>query len=343
MSLKIDILCSDGSPIGICPDCLWGDDFRVGVGGSEYALLTMCELWSEKGYTIRLYNTPHKYKNEKFEQFPKDSFNPLDERDVLITFRTPNPASIIANGMKVWWSCDQYTSENFKEFAPYMDKIVCISSYHSDYFQNHYDIKNTIPIDLAIRLQDFAEYTPIPNRLIFTSVPDRGLHHLIRLYPKIKNQIPDLSLVITSDYRLWGSAALNERHRSGWSMQPDVLFLGAINRQKYINELLRADFLLYPCIYEELFCIAVAEAECCGIYPFTTNRGALRTTTLGIISEVDADDSRNDWVFIDKTIELLSHRSELESKKAEIIRKSRERFSPVTILKQWDEKVFNGT
>jgi len=340
--LKIDILCTDGSPIGVCPNCLWGDNFRIGVGGAEYALLTMCELWARRGYTVRLYNSPHSAASSLFAQFPVSSFDPLEKRDVVIIFRTPNPVGVVANGLKVWWSCDQYTSVSFNDFSNFVDQIVCISPYHQEYFCLNYGIKNAVVIDLAVRLSDLLPSNPIPGRLIFTSVPDRGLQNLLRIYPQIKEQFPEVSLVITSDYRLWGATAFNERHRASWAGIKDVQYLGAVGRQRYLEELAKADIFLYPCIYDELFCISAAEAQCAGVYPVTTDIGALKTTVMGDVLATDASVSFNDGIFVERTAKLLSDRTLLERRRAEVVRRTRERFSPETILKQWD-KVFNGT
>jgi len=50
--MKIDILVSDGSPVGITSKTLWGDAQRIGLGGSEYALVTMCEEWTKAGHEV---------------------------------------------------------------------------------------------------------------------------------------------------------------------------------------------------------------------------------------------------------------------------------------------------
>ncbi|MCK4814144.1 hypothetical protein KA005_00115, partial [bacterium] len=200
---------------------LWGSGRRgIGVGGSEYALLTLCEGWHNAGHRVRLYNDPLDPRGSPFGQFPIEEFDHQDKgRDVIITFRTPNEKAIVSTGLKVWLSCDQYTIEDYAKFAPTMDKIVCISDFHKDYFARFYNIQDAIAIDLPVRTQDFADMNvkKIPNRLIFTSVPDRGLGYLRDSWMAIKTAIPDASLVITADYRLWGlHEPRNERFRAHW-------------------------------------------------------------------------------------------------------------------------------
>lgn len=339
--MKIDVLCSDGSPLGVCETTIEGDGLRVGVGGSELALLTMCRIWHDVGYTVTLYNSPWKPDGSVFEQRPVTSFSPNDSRDFLIVFRSPNPRAIPAKGKKIWWSCDQYTTGDYRNFASYVDKIVCISPFHAQYFANTYGISNTIVIDLPVRLEEFSD-TPdrIKNRLIFSSVPDRGLQNLWRIYPRIKSYIPDLSLVITSDYRLWGASELNQVHKNRWIVRDDVDFLGAVPRKRYIQELLRSDLMVYPCVYDELFCYSVAEAQVAGVPCITSARGALATTNLGHLFYVNCDDSHNDSVLIDRAIRILSDRVESDISRKIIMEIAKERFSPEKIKHHWDKHVF---
>src|SRR3990167_8366926 len=118
--------------------------------------------------------------------------------------------------------------------------------------------------------------------MIFCSVPNRGLSTLAMAYPRIKKEIPDASLVITSDYRLWGIPnAANEQYIRSFMGIDGVRFLGAIPRMEMVSEQLKADVQAYPCNYEELFCYSVAECQVAGAYPITSNIGALGTTNMG--------------------------------------------------------------
>ena len=345
--MNIDILCNDGSPLGVSLSDLWGIGRRgIGVGGAEYALLTLCEGWHNAGHRVRLYNNPLDPRGSPFGQFPIMDFNHQDKsRDVVITFRSPNEKSIVSTGLKVWWSCDQYTIGDYAKFAPTMDKIVCISNLHKDYFRRVYDIQNAIAIDLPVRTHDFEdmEVEKIPKRLIFTSVPDRGLKHLRDSWMGIKTAIPDASLVITSDYRLWGlHDPRNEKFRAHWIGVDDVIFLGAVPRNMLITEQLKADIYAYPNIYEELFCVSCAEAQASGAYPITSGIGALATTNMGTIIPGNPQDGRSAFLkyFKKEIIELLDNPEVLKLKQEEVKKKAIERFNVDNILRQWDEKIF---
>lgn len=338
--MKIDILCTDGSPLGVTLKDIYGNGNRgIGVGGSEYALITMCEAWHNAGHEVVLYNNPLGKNGSPFEQRGISLFDPNENRDVLITFRTPNPKAVIAKGLKVWWSCDQYTSSDFRPFAPYMDKIVVISDFHKQYFASTYDIRHGIVIDLPVRFDDIdCDIPKVEKKCIFTSIPDRGLEDLFRCWSNtISVKVPEATLVITSDYRLWGVDERNAQHRVQWMYEPSVRFLGAIKREQLIQEQLSSQLLVYPSTYDELFCVSVAEAQACGVYPVTTETGALATTNMGKI--VPRSSVNFHATFSHTVVELLNN-PELPKLQAEVKQKAIERFSIQRILSEWENKIF---
>lgn len=349
MTLKLDVLCNDGSPLGVSSKSIWGDGWIVGVGGSEISLLTLCEEWTKRGDTVILYNNPREQHASPFEQRRIDQFDPNGKRDILINFRSPNPrTALVHNCLKVWFSTDQQSVGDYRSFSSHVDKIVCISPRHARYFKERYDIEDTTVIDLPVRMGDYDKIRSkeviekVPNRIIFTSVPARGLDNLWRTYPLIQKEVPDVSLVITSDYRLWGSGAGNEQFRVKWMPRTGVEFLGAIPRQQLLYEQLKSQITLYPCNYDELFCIAIAESQYAASYPITSGMGALATTNMGKIIEVNPDDPRNDSLFAQATVDLLRTPKLLTDLQQEVYLKAKERFSPEKILKEWDEHIFNS-
>ena len=343
--MKLSILANDGSPLGVTLKDVYGEGQRgIGIGGAELALLTMCEEWANAGHEVILFNNPLGKEFDGFEQRNIGDFVADDKVDVLIIFRSPNPKAVKSKALKVWWSCDQYTTGSFRDFAPLVDKIVTISPFHTKYFETTYRITNAIDIDLPVRVKDFdkVEVEKIPNRLIFTSVPDRGLQFLHPMWAEIKLNFPDASLVITSDYRLWGcKSPMNEKHRMSWLRSADVMFRGAIKRMEMVEEVLKAQLLVYPSIYEELFCIAVSEAQYAGAYPITSTTGALETTNMGTMIAGNADDALFRKRFMDELIFLLSNPGELENRQTYLKNLAWNRFHPDKILEQWNKKVFD--
>ena len=98
--MKIDVLCTDGSPLGVSYKTIWGDKWQIGVGGAELALLTLCEMWTQAGHIVTLYNDPRELNASPFEQRNTSDFIPNENRDILIVFRSPNQKAIVAKGLK---------------------------------------------------------------------------------------------------------------------------------------------------------------------------------------------------------------------------------------------------
>lgn len=333
--MKIDILCSDGSQLKVTLDTLMGNDpAQPGVGGAEHSLLTMCEAWSKAGHEVCLYNNPDIPNGSPFEQRKVIDFDSQDARDVLIVFRSPNFRAYNAKGLKVWWSCDSHTVGNYTEFSKMVDKIVTISPHHSDFFKQHYGIMNTIDIDLPVRTWEYDQtIEKVSYRCIFTSVPDRGLAEMMMCWPHIVRQVPEATLVVTSDYRLWGcGVARNEHHLQSFIGNTSARMFGAVKRPQLVEEELKAELFVYPCSFDEQFCISASEAQVAGAYPITSNFGALLTTNMGTV--INGSPKTSEWrdKFIQVVVETLKDRQELKRKQNEIQVKALNRFNIERIL-----------
>lgn len=344
--MKIDVLCRDGSPLGVVEADINGEiNGRLGVGGAELALLTMCAAWKFNGHAVRLYNNPRIANMSTFEQLPLSAFDPQAERDVLIVFRSPNPAAVGAKGLRVWWSCDQMTIDDYSAFAPQVDRIVTISNYHSKYFLDHYGIKNTVAIDLPVRTFEYKQ--PIekkPKQCIFTSIPDRGVRELHTAWSQIVQQVPDANLVITSDWRLWTTWATEDMvrpYKLSFAHLPNVVYRGAVKRPELVKLQLESALLTYPCIYEEMFCITVAEAQVAGVVPITSCYGALQTTNMGIVLSGNPKDS--DWIsrFVQIVVDKLNAPEKVKEQQDHLRTIAMKRFSLETVLDRWYTEVFN--
>ena len=340
---KIHILCNDGSPLGVTEKTMRGEDGRLGVGGAELALLTMAGAWQYYGNDVTLYNDPNDPLASSFRQLAVSDFNPSDERDILIVFRSPNRRIAGAKGKKIWWSCDSYTVDDFNEFRGWVDKVVCISPYHAKYFKHNHNIHDGIPIDLPVRTWEYRDPRPkIPKRCIFTSIPDRGVMELHAAWPRIHAEVPEATLVITSDWRLWADWQTEEPIRQfklRYARHPNVTYLGAVKRSDLVRVQMEADVHLYPCIFEEMFCISVAESQVAGTFPVTSDWGALQTTNMGRVLHGNPQDPNWQDIFVRNAVELLTD-PKLQDKQEWVRECAKKRFSVENIINQWEEKAF---
>ncbi len=348
--MRIDLICNDGSPLGVIPEDIYGR----GVGGAELAMLSLMETFAARGHEVRVFNDPRDPGEHKgVMMLSRKAWENRLPRDVLIIFRSPNPLVRFEDVLRdrvVWWSTDQYTVGQFKSLAEKVNKCVTISGFHANYFINTYGIpKEKIAIlDLGVRLADYQSGTwpdKIRNRLIFTTVPDRGLQVLHAAWPLIRREVEDATLVITSDYRLWGLTTPNNHyHRLAWAGAEGVQFLGRIPRMALVKEQMQAEVLAYPSTYDELFCLAVAEAAVAGALPVTSTRGALpETNDHGILMAGEPTDPRYVSSFVSRIVSLLTdERSYLAERALRMSVAARQRFDWNRIAKRWEHLFEHG-
>lgn len=346
--MKVDLLCNDGSPIGVTPQLIWGR----GVGGAELAMMTLMEVLAARGYEVEVFNDPVRAGDYNGVQYsPLGSFEVRRPRDILIVFRSPNVRynPRYRSGFKAfWWTTDQVTVGDFRALGASVDYVVTISQYHTDYHKRVYAIPadKLGHIDLGVRLKDYEEEVEkVKNRMIYCSIPDRGLAVLLQCWPKIKEVVEDASLVITSDYTLWGAPSpANNQYRLSWARQNDVQFLGAIPRKQLIEQQLMAEVQSYPCTYEELFCISAAECQVAGAVPVTSGAGALATTNqFGMIVPGNPVTAGFVEQFSERVAALLTHeRSYLEQTRRTMQAGASERFSWSAIADRWEQLFEEG-
>lgn len=343
----IDLLCNDGSPIGVIPDDIEGR----GVGGAELAMMTLMEVFAGRGHKVRVFNDPKRpgeYNGVHY--LPLRAYEDRIPRHALIVFRSPNEryhrGQMPPEVAKIWWSTDQFTVGNFAQFAEQVDFCVTISPFHSEYHRTRYriDPKKIGHIDLGVRTWEYeGKVDKVPGRLIFCSIPDRGLPILHAAWPLIKRDAPHASLTITSDYTLWGASPNNQQHRLQWAGAESVHFRGKVPRSELVTLQHQAEIMAYPSLYEELFCISAAECQVAGALPVTSQTGALISTNeFGVI--VNGNPKTPSWVenFSSRIAALLTAEHDyLEQRQTSMIRNARMRFDWQSIADRWEE-LFEG-
>lgn len=340
---KLHVIANDGSPLGVTSKSIWGLDGRFGVGGAELAILTLCEGWQERGYDVTFYNNPSEGGASPFKQKTLDEFDPLENRDYLILFRSPNERVNEAKGKRIWFSTDQFTIGDFKQFHRRVDRTVVISPFHAKHFRDMYGIEDAVVIDLPVRNDYKLEIGKVSKKCIYTSVPDRGAMPLNAAWALIVREVPDASLVLTSDWRLWNpdiDQSVLTPYRLPYAMLPNVSYIGAVKRDELIRHQLEADILLYPCTYDELFCITAAEAQVAGAIPITSQYGALSTTNeFGV--QIPGNPTSPEFIvsFVGAAVLYLQDPN-LHEKQIDMKKKAEERFSLDRILQQWEDEVF---
>lgn len=315
-----------------------------GTGGAEASLILWSREMAALGHRVEIYNKPEKHGEQNgVHYFRIGEYRHSDYADVVIVFR--NPISYIPQinaAVKIFWSCDQYTIGNFnRNVFPYYDKVICISQFHKDYFLETYSKASNEQIeviDLGVNLSDYRQpVEKMPGKLLFCSVPHRGLLRLIPIFKKVKARVPMAQLYITSDYTLWGVE--NPDNSSFYDMTYDVRgikMLGKVSRKELVHHQNTSEIMVYPSEYDENFCVSAAECMAAGALPIVFPRAALKTTVGDDGILVDDDKEMEE-----KIVHLLSNSKELEELQEKTRMSARRRFDWEKLAKHWEQLLYS--
>lgn len=322
-----------------------------GVGGAETSLILLTRELAKMGHLVDVYNHPEKIGEQNgVNYFHLGQFNYTDYADCVIIFRNPIPnISKINSPFKIFWSCDQYTSGDYtKDIFPYVDKIICISPYHMNYFKKRYFFshKKLMYFDLGVNMPDYQQGLPkIENQLLFCSVPERGLSNLAKYFPLIKKQFPNVTLRITSDYRLWGAEPLNEKFKEMFSAIGNVFYHGKVPRKELIEIQKTSEIMVYPGDYDENFCVAAVECMAAGTVPIVSDIGALKTTVGqgGIVIDGTPRDGDYEKKFVENVCNLLTDRVKLKQYATVAQKVTQDKYDWRLLARDWHTLIYESS
>lgn len=261
----------------------WNDrDLETrGVGGSQLSLIQITRELAKR-HDVTVFNSTTRegiFNRVRYRHYETLGFD--EEWDVFISFRCAVPSPAIKSKCKLHWSIDPGDNSVEKDME-YIDKIITISPFHSKLMKNIFHIDPGLIYEARLGILSDEYKTPmekIKNKLIFCSAPERGLQHVPVIFRLVQEKIPDVSLVITMDYSLWGFDPGIDEYRKLFDGLEGVSYLGKISRKQLIKEQKSSMLHIYPCDGPyEMFCLASMECQAAGTPTIATNQGALSTT-----------------------------------------------------------------
>lgn len=142
----------------------------------------------------------------------------------------------------------------------------------------------------------YAEWIlPVPGRVIYASSPDRGLHWLLKAWPKIAAAVPHAHLKIFYELQRWvndlvdappinrdievlSTRARYIRESLRRLKDHRIELVGSVSRNAIARQFMEAEVLAYPCDtinYTEGFSVTLMEACASRTVPVTTDIDAL--------------------------------------------------------------------
>jgi len=282
----------------------------IGVGGTEAMVVVLSEALAARGVNVAV--ATHIDREEcNGVHYQSIAAARSSEADVTVLVKRWSDAAANARRVRVFLATDVHVPdpEMIAQCLKWCTTSFALSPFMRETLQAVVRAPAMGILPPPIALEDYSsladERHPV---LLYCSVPDRGLYYLKDLLPAIRRRVGNATLVITSDFTLWGRAAAKDAFLRFFERQRGVEYLGHVDRPRLVAEQRRARVLAYPCRFEEGFCIAAAECMAAGAVPVTTNAFAL-TTTVGDAG-ILIDGRPRSWFyrrrFVDAVTALLS-------------------------------------
>lgn len=194
--------------------------------------------------------------------------------------------------IKVLWSQHSYDQPVYLNFDfSICDLIICPSRWLKEQFIHYHHIPEdklkVIPTGVS---KQFTYSNQKSKTFIYTSIPYKGLEVLAQIIP----HIPEATFKIFSAMNLYDieeEDSYIELYEYLKSL-PNVIYSPAVDQQELIHHLQDAAFFIHPNIWEETFCVSLAEAMACGCYPILSDIGALPEVSNEIASIVPMEGIR---------------------------------------------------
>ena len=306
------------------------------------------------------------------------------EYDFFISFRDL-PAFLfpVKAKKRIWWGHDDFSNvwnytdwraplgKAFLKFAGFLTNIFCDSLFVvsnwlgkicTDYLgikqDKVYVTKNGIHLPYFTPSQSppyqggeapSASEGQRGYRLVYTSVPARGLDILLEIFPKIKEKVPQATLHV---YCGWDLGMLKEEDKKlaqslyDRTNQPGVVREGTKKHSELAKDLMISSMMLYPShpvpragFFAETSCIAALEAQAAGCPVVAAKRGALPESIVdgktGILIEGDPYSAAFKESFVNETVKLLKDPERLSAMRISAGQFIRDNYTWEIIAKEW--------
>ena len=262
-----------------------------GIGGSEEAVINLSKQWAALGYEVTVFcwcDDEHgEYDGVTWKNYWE--FNNQDHFNVLIGWRAPEFADSVQNYKKLFIDLHDVPQPQVftKERLEKIDKIFVKSQYQREFLPDIPDDKFVV-VGNGIDPGHFqGDVKRNPHKAFYASSFDRGIEHLLAMWPSIREQVPKAELHLFYGWELFVKFHGNNPERMAWKTrmeelikQDGIVYRGRIGHKELAKEMMSSGVWLYPTHFEEIHCITALKAQAAGAMPVVTDYAALKETVI---------------------------------------------------------------
>lgn len=182
------------------------------------------------------------------------------------------------------------------------------------------------------------------HRLIWQSSYDRGLQHLLKIWPEVLKEVPDATLELFYGWETFDKYYHDNAERMAWKKQmvdmmgqQGITHHGRVGQKELREYHKNVGIFAYPTHFQETFCIGVVESQLAGVVPVTMNLAALQETVGSGIKVVgDIYDPKVRQIYLQALLTYMKDEKlwQEESEKAKAFAKQ---YAWTNIAKKWTE------
>ncbi len=271
--------------------------FERSLGGSESAVVFMARELARRGHRVRVFcacERPGEYDGVTYRDlsdFP--AFVESESCDVFVCCRHPRGLTApVRSKINVIWNHDIIVEPAAQQLMSLMfkvDRLFVLSEFHKQQFQRRLSVsedryvvtRNGVDLDLIDEASRGVQRDP--NRLLYTSRPERGLDVLLTTWPELKRRRPELKLAVTYYENPSADAQMAEylgTLKRTAEQLPDITLLGALSKRELYREIASSALVVYPATFPEVSCISALEAAACGTPMIASRYAALKESVV---------------------------------------------------------------
>lgn len=183
------------------------------------------------------------------------------------------------------------------------------------------------------------------KKIINTSSADRGLEHLLEMWPNIHKAVPDAELEWFYGWELFDKFYSNNPASMAWKAkmlellsQPGIVKHGKLSQPEIEEEMKTCGIFAYPTHFGEINCMSALKAQAFGCEPVVVNYGALQETVQwGRKVEGDIYDDETKEEFKKQLIDALLNPMS-DEKRVDMMNWAKEKYAWEKIAHSWDEE-----
>lgn len=151
------------------------------------------------------------------------------------------------------------------------------------------------------------------HKVFYGSSYDRGLQHLLELWPKVIEKYPDAELHICYGWNLFDRAFSDNPERMAWKKRMQdmmktkgITHYGRVGKGELRAVRQKCGIWAYPTHFEEINCITALDAQEDGCVPVVINYAALKETVWsGARIEGDIYDPETKQKYLEALLDLM--------------------------------------